>query len=114
MVKALHHEIDNICSKRGIKSNIQVLVDEIPVVFSPSVRNAIETSCALLGIPFRRLPSRAGHDACHVAKLVEEVGMIFVPSKDGISHSPFEWSDPEDIYRGAQVLLLTLLQFAIE
>jgi hydantoinase/carbamoylase family amidase len=114
VVQSLRFEIDRICSKRGIHTDIQVLVDEKPIIFSEAIGNAIETSCLTLNIPSRRMPSRAGHDACHVANFVKEVGMIFVPSKDGISHSPLEWTNPEDIYRGAQVLLLTLLQLAIE
>lgn len=114
VAKALYQGIDSICSKRGIEANIQVLVDEPPIMFSPSVAKTIEVSCMKLGISSRRMPSRAGHDACHLTKLVEEVGMIFVPSKGGISHNPAEWTDGEDIYRGAQVLLYTLLQLAMK
>ena len=54
------------------------------------------------------MPSGAGHDAQSIA-LVGPVGMIFVPSRDGISHSPLEHTDPEDVVNGANVLLRTLL-----
>jgi N-carbamoyl-L-amino-acid hydrolase len=55
------------------------------------------------------LPSGAGHDAQEIAGLCP-VGMIFVPSVGGISHSPKEYSRPEDIANGANVLLHTLLK----
>jgi len=55
------------------------------------------------------LPSGAGHDAQDMARL-GPAGMIFVPSVAGISHSPREFSRPEDIANGANVLLQTLLK----
>jgi len=45
---------------------------------------------------------------------VAKAGMIFVPSKDGRSHSPLEFTADEDVERGANVLLLTLLELAAE
>ena len=57
----------------------------------------------------RRMPSGAGHDAQDMA-LITPVGMIFVPSKGGISHSPSEYTSPEDMANGANVLLHTLLK----
>jgi N-carbamoyl-L-amino-acid hydrolase len=59
-----------------------------------------------------RMPSGAGHDAQSIA-LLAPVGMIFIPSVGGISHSPKELSRPNDIANGANVLLHTLLEFDI-
>jgi N-carbamoyl-L-amino-acid hydrolase len=55
----------------------------------------------------------AGHDAQVVGR-VAPAGMIFVPSQDGRSHSPLEFTADEDVERGANVLLLTLLKLAAE
>ena len=55
------------------------------------------------------MPSGAGHDAQEIADICP-MGMIFVPSRDGISHSPREFSKPEDIANGANVLLQSLLK----
>ena len=55
------------------------------------------------------MASGAGHDAQEIVHLCP-VGMIFVPSRDGISHSPREFSEPADITNGANVLLHTLLK----
>lgn len=73
-----------------------------------SIRQLIEESASELGYSHQRMPSGAGHDAQSVA-LLAPIGMIFIPSVDGISHSPQEFSRPEDIRRGANVLLNTLL-----
>jgi beta-ureidopropionase / N-carbamoyl-L-amino-acid hydrolase len=54
------------------------------------------------------LPSGAGHDAQQIARLAP-IGMIFVPSRGGISHSPLEYSSPEDVANGAEVLYRTVL-----
>ena len=55
------------------------------------------------------MPSGAGHDAQDMA-LITPTGMIFVPSVDGISHSPQEYSTPESIAKGANVLLNSILE----
>ena len=54
------------------------------------------------------MPSGAGHDAQDLARIAP-TGMIFIPSKDGISHSPKEYSSPEDMANGANVLLRSIL-----
>ena len=56
------------------------------------------------------MPSGAGHDAQEIAR-IGPVGMIFIPSIDGINHSPKEFSRPQDIENGANVLLQTVLAF---
>ncbi len=74
----------------------------------PHIRDVIETSARSLGLTTRRMPSGAGHDAQSMAHL-GPVGMIFIPSLQGISHAPEEHTDPGDVANGADVLLLTLL-----
>jgi N-carbamoyl-L-amino-acid hydrolase len=54
------------------------------------------------------MPSGAGHDAQEIARIAP-MGMIFVPSRDGISHAPQEFTAPSDIANGVDVLLRTLL-----
>jgi acetylornithine deacetylase/succinyl-diaminopimelate desuccinylase-like protein len=71
----------------------------------------LEDTCLELGYPFQRMMSGAGHDAQAMA-LICPTAMIFVPSKGGISHSPQEYSSPEDLARGANVLLQSALRLA--
>ncbi len=75
---------------------------------TPAVQEAIEGAAARLGLRHMRLPSGAGHDAQMMARL-GPMGMIFVPSVGGISHSPREFSRWEDCAQGADVLLHTVL-----
>ncbi len=74
----------------------------------PRLRDLVEQSAKKLGFSSLRLPSGAGHDAQSIA-LLAPVGMIFVPSAGGISHSPREFTEPGLIVQGVKVLLQTLL-----
>ena len=62
-----------------------------------------------MGLSSMQMQSGAGHDAQDMARITP-VGMIFVPSVDGISHSPKEFTSPEDMANGANVLLRTILK----
>jgi len=75
----------------------------------PRIRELVTEAAEELGLSTLQMPSGAGHDAQSIARL-GPVGMIFVPSVNGISHSPREYSEPEDIVAGADVLLQTLLK----
>jgi len=81
----------------------------IPAPTDPQIRSMISVTARELGLTTKLMPSGAGHDAQDMARL-GPVGMIFVPSVGGISHSPREFSRPEDIANGANVLLHTLLK----
>ena len=80
-------------------------------VAAPEFQRAIEASARKLGLPFKHLPSGAGHDAQIMATLMP-MGMIFVPSIAGISHSPRELTSWQDCANGANVLLETVLTLA--
>lgn len=69
---------------------------------------AVAESADALGLTSATMPSGAGHDAQSMARLVP-MGMIFVPSVGGISHSPKELTTWEDCARGADVLLRSVL-----
>jgi hydantoinase/carbamoylase family amidase len=114
IVISIHEEVRRIADNRSLSYSIDLIEDETPQLLSETIVTLIEESCLHLGIESYRQASGAGHDAAQMAKVVKDVGMIFVPSKNGISHDPREWTDPEDIRRGAQVLLLTLLQLIME
>ncbi|MFZ9004977.1 MAG: Zn-dependent hydrolase [Robiginitalea sp.] len=80
-----------------------------PALTAPWIQEEIRGAADGLGLSHRQMQSGAGHDAQDMA-LICPVGMIFIPSKGGISHSPEEYSSPEDIANGANVLLATLLK----
>ena len=80
-----------------------------PALTAEWIQAEIRRAAEGLALSHRQMQSGAGHDAQDMA-LICPVGMIFIPSKGGISHSPDEYSSPEDIANGADVLLSTLLQ----
>lgn len=79
-----------------------------PAVANPEIQANIEAAATELGLETMRLPSGAGHDAQMMARL-GPMGMIFVPSVGGISHSPKEFTPWQDCANGANVLLRTIL-----
>lgn len=93
--------------RRGVTVEIKTLTRTEPVVASDLVRKAMANAVAGLGLESKSLPSGAGHDAGHMAKL-GPVGMLFVPSVGGRSHCPEEWTAPEHLKAGATALLATL------
>ena len=79
-----------------------------PAPTDEQMRRIISTAADDLGMTFKRMPSGAGHDAQDMTHIAP-TGMIFVPSLNGISHSPKEYTSPEDMANGASVLLKTVL-----
>ena len=82
-----------------------------PVIFDSSVVDLVEKTAASLGHSVRRMPSGAGHDAQMLARVCP-TAMVFTPSVNGISHNPAEYTSPEDLEAGANVLLHTMLALA--
>jgi len=78
------------------------------VHFDETIVNTIETVCNDYGYSSRRMYSGAGHDAQFIASIIP-TAMIFVPSVDGRSHCEEEFTSYEDCYKGANVMLQTLL-----
>jgi len=79
-----------------------------PAPTDPRMRAVIAAAADQLGLSHKLMPSGAGHDAQNIAHIAP-TGMIFVPSVDGISHSPKEFTSPMDMANGANVLLQILL-----
>jgi N-carbamoyl-L-amino-acid hydrolase len=93
----------------GLELRTEFLGTHSPSLMDESVRAAFADSCDALGLTHMPLPSGAGHDGQSLADLCP-VGMIFVPSVDGASHSPREFTKWEDCVNGANVLLQAALR----
>jgi N-carbamoyl-L-amino-acid hydrolase len=72
------------------------------------MRRIIAQAADALGLTHKLMPSGAGHDAQDMTHIAP-TGMIFVPSQDGISHAPKEYTSSEDLANGTNVLLRTVL-----
>jgi N-carbamoyl-L-amino-acid hydrolase len=99
--------IQGLEMSHGVKTTIDVPIDHPPCPCSMEVVEALDTAAREMGIKTKRMNSGAGHDAQNMAAKVK-TGMLFVPSVKGISHSPMEWTNWEDIEKGIQVLTRTL------
>jgi len=102
-----------IAKKRGIGVEVLNIREEDPVPLDKRLLRLTRELCDEKQINYEIMPSGAGHDAMQMAKITP-AGMIFVPSKRGISHNPLEWTDPKDIALGAQLLMETMVRVANE
>ena len=104
----IQEQAQQIAKNTGTEITIKKLENDPPALASPETQKQIEAAATMLGLKTMRLPSGAGHDAQMMAKL-GPMGMIFVPSVGGISHSPKELTLWPDCANGANVLLQTIL-----
>lgn len=109
LYERIHAEAQQITRGSGTRFDFKEINVNVPAPTDPRIRKIIADSAVELGLTTRLMPSGAGHDAQDMA-LLGPVGMIFVPSVAGISHSPREFSHPADIANGANVLMHTLLK----
>jgi N-carbamoyl-L-amino-acid hydrolase len=109
LYQKIRAEATSIEAATRTKFDFKEINVNIPAPTDPHIRTLISESAHELGLSTKLMPSGAGHDAQDMARLCP-VGMIFIPSIGGISHSPREYSRPADIANGANVLLHTLLK----
>ena len=98
-----------IARETGTTITMTLASTNVPALATSGVQDAIGRAAAKASLQTMKLPSGAGHDAQQIAKIAP-MGMIFVPSVGGISHSPRELTTWEDCARGADVLLKTVLE----
>jgi hydantoinase/carbamoylase family amidase len=103
-----------ICKSEGIACECEDLAGEDPFSLSGGMVERIGDACREIGVEARLMPSGAGHDAKVPAKSGVETGMIFVPSKKGISHNPLEDTRLDDLALGTEVLAETMRRLAEE
>ena len=109
-VGSLAHEI---AGKWGLEVTVERMRISEPAQMSPHIQAVIDEAARDCGHQTHWMNSGAGHDAQVLAKITP-AGMIFVPSRQGRSHSPAEFTDWDHIERGANVLLNTLVRLANE
>lgn len=110
--KMLHEYAEKVAAEEGVKLSYRSLVRFNPVIFADEIVSAVENEAKSQGFSYKKMPSGAGHDAQFMAGVCP-AGMIFVPCKDGISHNITEYSKPEDLVNGANILLNAAYQRAM-
>ncbi len=94
--------------EEGVETRCTLLDDVVPAHADRAMQTAVRDAARSLGVPTLDLPSAAVQDAQQIARIAP-MGMIFVPSRDGISHSPKELTSWDEVTMGAEVLYRTLL-----
>ena len=106
------HLIDTFCFQieqdEGVSITKRQLARFEPVTFDERVIALVERRAQEVDARVRRMPSGAGHDAQMLARICPSA-MIFVPSKDGISHNPREHTEPDELVNGANILFRVML-----
>lgn len=105
---ALQQAICQVSEKRGLAIDLQLISKDTPVLLAPEMVSQLTQITEQLGYSYEIMPSGAGHDAMHMATLCP-TGMIFVPSHQGISHNPLEYTPWTDIEAGICVLQQAIL-----
>lgn len=100
---------ERVAGERSVSIEMTQLSHADAIIVEDEVVKGLEESCKAFGST-HRLPSGAGHDGNQLAK-VAPVGMVFVPSKDGKSHCPEEWTDYAAIAKGVRALGTALCHF---
>ncbi|MEK5382377.1 Zn-dependent hydrolase [Niallia sp. FSL W8-0635] len=112
VLDALYKRMERIKEVRGLEIRAQEISKEDPVQLSEELSLKVERICLEKELPYQWMQSGAGHDAMNMTSL-GPVGLIFIPSFNGISHHPDEHTDLEDILKGIDVLEAAVLEQAI-
>lgn len=108
---AVRRTLHAIARRRGLLVDLELQSELAPAACDPEILKTLEQCAADLALPYQKMPSGAAHDA-QIMATITPTAMIFVPSKDGVSHTPAEWTDWADIENGANLLLHTVLRLA--
>jgi len=111
-VASVRAEIENVCRKREVRSEIETLQEFGSTACSPWLMEQMENAVKRQGLAVRRLPSGAGHDGMAL-KAITDICMLFVRCKGGISHSPLESITEADAAAGAKVLFNFIEHFRL-
>ncbi|WP_169777422.1 M20 family metallo-hydrolase [Campylobacter mucosalis] len=107
-------QIEQICKANGCVFELKNLTRDTPIVLDEELIDLMDAQANKLGIKTTILPSGAGHDAMHMCGIAKQVGMIFVPCVDGISHNINESINFDDAFKATELLASLVLKLAKE
>jgi N-carbamoyl-L-amino-acid hydrolase len=111
LVGAARDSLDRIAGEREVETDIERGFDLPPTPMAERCREALHGGADAADLEAVDLHSGAAHDSMHVAG-VTDAGMLFAPSRDGISHSPREWTDWDDCADATRVLAAGLARLS--
>jgi N-carbamoyl-L-amino-acid hydrolase len=110
-LQRIETSVGEICKRRGVEFKLERLNVDAPAVCDTRLVETIVGVCGELGLPVKKMISRAYHDTLFMAQVCPAT-MIFIPCRGGYSHRPDEYSSPEQIQRGVEVLASALARLA--
>lgn len=105
--------VEEVASKRGLEVLAESVTSSRPVKIESSVLEIVQEACEATAPPALLLPSGAGHDANQISH-ISPVGMLFVPSRDGLSHCPEEWTDMKAVVKGVEALIRAVVLYDVQ
>jgi len=105
--------VREICEPRGVQFELERVAADPPVICDPRLVSLIAQTCSTIGLPFKRMVSRAYHDSSFMAQICP-TAMIFIPCRNGWSHRPDEYASSDQIKTGVTVLAHALVSLASE
>lgn len=112
-IATMQKQFSGVQGGDGIRVTFSPIVKKQPVHCNEKIIQAADRVCSRQNIPYRKMPSGATHDGNMMALNVP-IGMLFVPSHGGVSHSRHEWTDWEQCELGAEVLYQTVIELSEE
>lgn len=109
LISQMEQEFKAIATTTQTEIAMHQALHVLPTLSAPKIIDTIVQVCEELGLSYCHLPSRAGHDAQEIGRFTD-MGMIFVPSRAGISHAEDEYTSPEQCIQGSNMLLQTFLK----
>ena len=110
---AYTQQVHMLCAEERVTASSRPLLITPPTPMHPAMMETLAAACAEIGVTPMRFPSGPGHDAGILARVLP-TGMLFVPSVNGISHAPDEFTDEASLERGANALLHAVLRLMDE
>jgi hydantoinase/carbamoylase family amidase len=111
VVAGIEAAVADIGGRRGLEADVRQMVFDTPAPCDPQIVATIREVCRDRDIAYLDMASGAYHDAMVLGARVP-IGMIFVPSRDGLSHHPDEFTEPAELDLGVEVLAGTLAKLA--
>ncbi len=104
-------KMETIAKEVAVELKTSMWMDADPVPMDQKIVQVLERQCEKQNLSYRTMHSGAGHDSQIIASVIP-TAMLFVPSHNGISHSPLEYTRPEDLAEGIHALVGALYELA--
>jgi ureidoglycolate amidohydrolase len=111
VIATIRREASSIAARRNVELQIECKNSDPPAIASQPIISAIERACQATKASHQKMISRAYHDSLFMARIAP-ISMIFIPCRGGVSHRPDEYSTPEQIGIGVEVLARTLAELS--